>query len=100
MLLIRSDSNVQGIGAALIEKLKNQERVSLRAMGAAAVNQAMKGIVNARQRVAAFGEDLVLRPGMVTVSDLDGSGDDGVCMVLHCSLDHAPTTLGSWTPEE
>jgi stage V sporulation protein SpoVS len=58
----------------------------LRAIGAGAVNQAVKGTIKARQWLAGEGEDLVVRPGCTIVK---GNNDkDVTAIVLHCALDY------------
>lgn len=79
---VRSDSNVGGIATLLVSSIKEERRISLRAIGAGAVNQAMKGIIKARQQLAGNGEDLVIAPGFTTVTD--EHGEDITAMLLHC----------------
>ena len=48
------------------------DAVSARAVGAGAVNQAVKAIAIARGHVASSGLDLVCRPGFQTIESRDG----------------------------
>lgn len=58
-------------------------KVKVRAMGPHAVNQATKGIIVARQQLAAQAKDLKLVPGF----DTQREGDDDVTVIVyHISL--------------
>lgn len=59
------------LAAAISHAIYDGKKVVLRAVGAGAVNQAVKGLVVAQQYVAARGLVLMNRPGFVTVT-LDG----------------------------
>jgi stage V sporulation protein S len=83
---IRPDSSVQGIANLITSSIFEDHRITLRAIGAGALNQALKGTIQARQYLAGQGEDLVLRPGFKTIKGNDGS--DITAVVLHCTLDH------------
>jgi stage V sporulation protein S len=64
--------------------LEEHPEVVLRAIGAGAINQALKATVRARQFVAGRGEDLVVIPGMKTIQG--DRGDAVALMVLRCTL--------------
>lgn len=83
-IFIRPDSNVAGIAALITSSIHEERRITLRAIGAGAINQAVKGTIQARQHLAGGGDDLVIRPGFTTVKGNDGS--DITAIVLHCSL--------------
>ena len=83
-IFVRPDSNVQGIAGLITSSIMEERRITLRAIGAGAVNQAIKGTIQARQQLAGNGEDLVLRCGFTTVKGHDGS--DVTAIVVHCSL--------------
>lgn len=59
------------LASAISHAIYDGKRVVLRAVGAGAVNQAVKGLVVAGQYVAARGLSLANRPGFVNV-DIDG----------------------------
>jgi stage V sporulation protein SpoVS len=91
VVLVAARSNVQNVGtfiAANIEDYGN--KVTLRAIGAGAVNQMAKAAVFARQRLtqrgATRGElwDLVFRPGFVSAPG--EGGKEVVAMVFKCML--------------
>lgn len=88
VIWVRPSSTVQGVGFQVVKALETHSRVTLRAIGAGAVNQAVKGAINARQRLSSQGEDMILRPGIVTVTD--DSGKESTAIVLHCMC---PTLL-------
>ena len=81
---VRPSSNVQGVGAQIVSIIEEHGRVTLRAIGAGAVNQAIKGAVHARQQLASRGEDLIMRPGFTTVESQEG--DSITAVVLNCLL--------------
>lgn len=83
-IFVRPDSNVQGVATLITSSIFEESRITLRAIGAGAVNQAVKGAIQARQQLAGQGEDLVIRPGFTTVRGHDGS--DVTAVVLHCTL--------------
>lgn len=87
VIWVGPSSSVPMIGNQVVEAIHvpECERVTLRAIGAGAVNQAVKGAVHARQQLAANGEDMVMRPGCVTVEGNDGG--EVTAVVLHCFLD-------------
>jgi stage V sporulation protein S len=83
VLYVRPESNVEGIAAAITSSIREHPRITLRAIGAGAVNQALKGTIKARQWLAGEGEDMILRPGNTTVK---GEHKDVTAVVLHCYL--------------
>jgi stage V sporulation protein S len=84
VIFVRPSSNVQGISGAVTSSIHEHSRITLRAIGAGAVNQALKGAIHARQQLAGEGEDLILRPGNTIVTG--NNGRDVTAVVLHCYL--------------
>lgn len=84
LVWVRPDSNVQRVGAMLASSILESERVDVRGIGAGAVNQMLKGVINARQTVASQGLDLVCRPGVQVVSGREGQ--EVRAIVLRCFL--------------
>ena len=82
--VIRPSSNVQGIGGAITSSIHEHSRITLRAIGAGAVNQAVKGAIHAGQQLAGQGEVLILRAGNTIVKG--NNGKDVTAVVIHCSL--------------
>jgi stage V sporulation protein S len=83
IIWIRPNSNVQNVAGLITSSIGEDERVTLRAIGAGAVNQALKGVILARQKMAAQGVDLIVRPGFTLVEGRDGS--DVTAVLLNCS---------------
>ena len=72
-LRVSAGSNAQSVGSAIAHALYEAPQVKLRAVGASAVNQAVKAIAIARGYVAPRGLDLTCKPGFATVESRDGS---------------------------
>jgi stage V sporulation protein S len=84
LVRVKNSSSVPGLGSLIYYQIRLYGKSSLRAIGAGAVNQAIKGTVKARQLYSVHGEDMVVKPGMITVPN-DG-GDGVAAVVLHCVL--------------
>lgn len=76
MLRVSSKTEAKKLEAAIYHALKSndEKKVEVRAIGAGAVNQAVKGIIVARGLAAPEGGDLKVIPGFVDaeVKDKDG----------------------------
>jgi stage V sporulation protein S len=68
------------LASAISHAIYDGKKVTLRAIGAGAVNQAVKGIVVAQGYAAQRGLQLVNRPGFVTIP-MDG--EDRTAIVFH-----------------
>jgi stage V sporulation protein S len=84
VIFIRPSSNVGGIAGTITSSIHEHPRITLRAIGAGAVNQAIKGTIQARQLLAGEGEDLILRSGNTIVQG--NNGKDVTAVVIHCYL--------------
>lgn len=84
VIWVRPNSAVKGIANMLTSSIGEDGKIKLRAIGAGAVNQAVKGIILARQQLAGQGADLIFRPGFVTVTGNDGL--DVTAVVFVCTL--------------
>jgi stage V sporulation protein S len=71
-LRVSGGSNPQSVAAAVAHQIYDTNNVKLRAVGASAVNQAVKAIAIARGFVAPRGLDLVCKIGFTTVASHDG----------------------------
>ena len=71
-LRVSAGSNAQSVGSAIAHALYESPTVKLRAVGASAVNQAVKAIAIARGYAAPRGLYLTCRPGFTTVDSRDG----------------------------
>ena len=71
-LRVSAGSNAQSVGSAIAHALYESPQIKLRAVGASAVNQAVKAIAIARGYVAPRGMDLTCIPGFTTIESRDG----------------------------
>jgi len=71
-LRVSASSNAQSVGSAIAHAIYEKPQVYLRAVGASAVNQAVKAIAIASGYVAPRGMTLSCRPGFATVDSRDG----------------------------
>ena len=72
ILRVKNSSPPASLAAAISHAVYDGKQVTLRCIGAAAVNQGVKGIAIARGYVAQRGLDLLCRPGFTTVKMADG----------------------------
>ena len=66
-LKVSSKSNPNSIAGALANVLKDESCVEIQAVGAGALNQAIKGIIIARGFVAPSGKNLYCIPSFTTI---------------------------------
>lgn len=71
VLRVSTKSNPNSIAGAIVGLVKEQKRAELQAVGAGAVNQAVKGIAIARGFVASSGIDLICIPSFKEI-EIDG----------------------------
>jgi stage V sporulation protein S len=71
-LRVSGGSNPQSVASAIAHAIYDTRQVKLRAVGASAVNQAVKAIAIARGYVAPRGFDLTCKPGFTTIDSRDG----------------------------
>lgn len=79
---MKNNSNPQALASALSHAIYDSKKVILRAIGAGAVNQAIKACAIARGYVAPRGIDLAIRPGFVTVHMDDGDVSAIILQIL------------------
>lgn len=84
VLRVRNDSNPQSLASAISHAIYDNRKVTLRAIGAGAVNQAIKACAIARGYVAPRGIDLSIRPGFCTLPARDGNpgGVSGITLLI------------------
>lgn len=82
VLRVRASSSPQALAAAIAHALYQDREVTLRAIGAGAVNQAIKGCAIARGFVAPKGYDLTIKPAFQTVKMAEGDISAIVLRVL------------------
>jgi stage V sporulation protein S len=71
-LRVSAGSNPQSVASAIAHAIYEKHEVKLRAVGAGAVNQAVKAIAISRGYVAPRGMDLTCKPGFTTIESRDG----------------------------
>lgn len=71
-LRVSASSSPQSLAAAVAHAIYEKHRVKLRAVGAGAVNQAIKAIAIARGYAAPRGLDLICKPGFESIDSRDG----------------------------
>lgn len=72
LLKVKSSSAASNLASAIANNIYDGKKVVLRAIGAGAVNQAMKAIAIAQSYVGPRGKVLSCRPGFTTVQMDDG----------------------------
>lgn len=72
ILRVSASSNPQSVASAIAHAIYDKHEVKMRAVGAGAVNQAVKAMAIARGYVAPRGLDLVCKPGFTTIESRDG----------------------------
>lgn len=72
LLRVSAGSNPQSVASAIAHAIYDTKLVKVRAVGAGAVNQAVKAVAIARGYVAPRGLDLVMKPGFQTIESRDG----------------------------
>lgn len=82
LLKVSASSDAQALASAIANQLYAGRRVKIRAIGAGAVNQMVKGAAIARGYVAQRGMDLCLRPGFETVDGNDGKVSAVILVVI------------------
>lgn len=76
---VSAKSNPSSVAGALAGALREHGRAELQAIGAGAINQAVKAIAIARGYVAPAGMDLVCIPGFI---DLEIDGEERTAIKL------------------
>lgn len=73
VLRVGAGSNAQSVAQAIAHSIYETHGCKLRAIGAGAVNQAVKAIAIARSYTAPRGIDLVCVPAFASIESRDGS---------------------------
>lgn len=82
LLKVKSSSSAANLAAAIANNVYAGQTVTLRAIGAAAVNQSMKAIAIAQSYVGPRGMILSCRPGFTTVTMDDGDISAMIFLIL------------------
>lgn len=72
ILRVSAGSNPQSLASAIAHAIYDSRHVTVRAVGAGAVNQAVKAIAIARGYTAPRGMDLMCKPGFQSIESRDG----------------------------
>ena len=81
VLKVSSSSNPNSVAGALAGVIRGNNTAEVQAIGAGALNQAVKAIAIARGYVAQGGIDLVCIPAFTEVN-IDGSGRTGIKLIV------------------
>ncbi len=80
-LKVSSKSNPSSVAGALANVFKEQEMVEIQAVGAGAINQAIKAIAIARGFVAPSGKNLICTPAFSDIS-IDGEERTAIKLIV------------------
>ena len=83
ILKVSSKSNPNSVAGALAGVIREKGSAEIQAIGAGALNQAIKSIAIARGFVAPSGIDLVCIPSFTDV-DIDGEERTAIKLVVNC----------------
>lgn len=72
VLRVSASSSATSLASAISHAVYDSKKVTLRAIGAGAVNQAVKAVAIAQSFVGQRGISLLIRPGFTTVHMKDG----------------------------
>ncbi len=81
ILKISSKSNPNSVAGAIAGGMRENKKVELQAIGAGALNQAIKAVVIARGFVAPEGMNLVCIPAFTDV-DVEGQDRTGIKIII------------------
>lgn len=81
ILKISSKSNPNSVAGAIVGIIKESKKVEMQAIGAGAINQAVKAVAIARGFVAPLGVDLVCVPAFTKVI-VDGEERTGIKFII------------------
>ena len=81
ILKVSSKSNPNAVAGAIAGLITEDKKVELQAIGAGALNQAIKGVAIARGFVAPSGVDLVCIPAFAEV-EVEGEDRTGIKLIV------------------
>lgn len=81
MLKVASASNPSSVAGSLVKNLAEGKDVELLAVGAGALNQAIKAVAIARGYVSPQGKDLTIKPGFEDV-EIDGEKKTAIKLIV------------------
>lgn len=83
VLKVSSKSKPNSVAGALANALKDKQGVEIQAIGAGALNQAIKAIAIARGYVAPTGKDLICIPAFSDIL-IDGEERTAIKLIIEC----------------
>lgn len=84
VLKVASSSNPSSVAGALVKNMQEGKEVELLAVGAGAINQAVKAVAIARGYVSPQGVDITVKPGFEDV-EIEGNKKTAVKLVVIAS---------------
>lgn len=75
IIKVSASSDPQAVASSITNAFYDNPEVTMRAVGAGAVNQAVKAIAIARGYIAPKARDLICRPGFVNIESYSGDGN-------------------------
>jgi stage V sporulation protein S len=84
VLKVASSSNPSSVAGALVKNMQEGKDVQLLAVGAGAVNQAVKAVAIARGYVSPQGVDITIKPGFEDV-EIEGKKKTAVKLIVIAS---------------
>lgn len=84
VLKVASSSNPSSVAGALVKNMQEGKEVELLAVGAGAINQAVKAVAIARGYVSPQGVDITVKPGFEDV-EIEGDKKTAVKLIVIAS---------------
>ncbi len=84
VLKVASSSNPSSVAGALVKNMQEGKDVELLAVGAGAVNQAVKAVAIARGYISPQGVDITIKPGFEDV-EIEGNKKTAVKLIVIAS---------------
>jgi stage V sporulation protein S len=83
VLKVSSKSKPNSVAGALANAFKDKQGVEIQAIGAGALNQAIKAVAIARGYVAPSGKDLICIPAFTDIL-IDGEERTAIKLIIEC----------------
>ena len=83
VLKVAAASDVNAVARAIMGALSKAQLVEAHAIGAGAVNQAVKAVAIARRSFERRGQEIIMTPGFIEV-EIDGQERTGVRLIIEC----------------
>ncbi|HOA83736.1 MAG TPA: stage V sporulation protein S [Thermodesulfovibrio thiophilus] len=84
VLKVASSSNPSSVAGALVKNMQEGKDVELLAVGAGAINQAVKAVAIARGYISPQGVDITIKPGFEDV-EIEGKKKTAVKLIVIAS---------------